>query len=250
MDRTTPAPEDLAREIAARIASPAPPDRAPPALPGDAWERRLLVALADHVPRQRWVAGVVEQRLSGSARLLASDGAFGHPEAVPQKGVVPTLPEWSYFFHGCGCCLTHKDGTSIDVDFDEHGADGIDPFFYAQYLGSLPAPTGVEALLRQPAPFAKGWMADLEGLRALGFIDGQHRFRITDAGYRWAEALGPFVREMAAGGSERRRLLATVLVDYAIAVDAAESPDEGVEARARDAVAVRAAKLARGGRGP
>jgi hypothetical protein len=84
MDRTTPAPEDVAREIAARISSPRPPDAAPLPLPGDSWERRLLVALADHVLRQRWVAGVVEQHLSGSARLLASDGAFGHPEAVPQ----------------------------------------------------------------------------------------------------------------------------------------------------------------------
>jgi hypothetical protein len=88
-------------------------------------------------------------------------------------------------------------------------------------------------------------VADLEALRAHGLIDGQHRFRITDAGHRWAEALGPFIREMAAARSERRGQLATLLADYEIAVDAAESPDEGLEARARDAVAVRAAKLAR-----
>jgi len=97
------------------------------------------------------------------------------------------MPAWTYYFHGCGCCLTHADGTSIDVDFDrEYGASTIDPYFYSEYLDSLPAPTGVEALLRRPASYATSWMADLHGLRELGLIEGEHRIRLTERGLRVA----------------------------------------------------------------
>lgn len=158
---TTLTPEAAARELADRRSSPPIADPPPVALPGDAWERRLLMALADHVPRQQWVAHIVEEHLSASTRLLATDGAFGHPENLAQRGPVPTMADWSYLFHGRGCCLTHRDGTAIDVDFDERGADGIDPFFYARYLDSLSAPRGIEQLLRHPEPLSNAWMADL-----------------------------------------------------------------------------------------
>ena len=246
MDRvTTPPPEDVARELALRSSSPSPLVGVPLALPGDAWERRLLVALAAHLPRQRWVAEVVERHLSANPGTLASDGAFGHPEAIEQNGIVPTLPEWSYFFHGCGCCLTHRDGTSIDVDFDESGAESIDPFFYANYLDSLPVPLGIESLLRRPEPLATSWMADLDGLRALGFIDGQHRFRITELGLRWAAAIGPALQEMAAASFERRRVLAILLGDQSLAGATDGPPEEALAVMAREAVATRASRLAR-----
>lgn len=234
-------PEETANEITRRAAAPSR-DLAALALPGDAWERRLLVALSDHLPRQRWVAGIVERHLSGSPNLLASDGAFGHPEAVPQSGNVPGFDGWSYFFHGCGCCLTNRDGTTLDVDFDEHGAEGIDPFFYQRFLESSPALTGLETLLRSVEPL-DAWMADLDGLRELGLIEGAHRVRLTSLGGRWAEALGPALREMAAADPERRRHLAMILADDSAAADAGAVVDDALTARTRDAIAARAAKL-------
>ena len=239
------APELVAQEIARRVAMLPALDPTPLALPGDAWERRLLVALADHLPRQRWVARVAEQHLGVDLHLLAEAGAFGHPEAIPQQGEVPDLPGWSYFLHGRGCCLTHRDGTSIDVDFDEQGGDAIDPYFFRSYLQSLPAPGGVDALLRRPEPHQDGWMADLEGLHQLGFVQGGHRFRVTDSGLRWAEALGPAMREMAAAGDPgRRRQLALVMGDYWLAarIGEGDAGDALLELE-REALAARATRL-------
>jgi hypothetical protein len=37
------------------------------------------------------------------------------------------LPEWEYYFHGKGCCLTHRvTGEEIDVDFFDDSAEYFD----------------------------------------------------------------------------------------------------------------------------
>jgi hypothetical protein len=237
--------EAVARELQARLSPSAPPSEGPVAgLPGDPWERRLLVALADHVVRQRWVAEVVEKHLSGSTRTLGAEGAFGHPAGVPQRGRVPTLRGWSYFFHGIGCCLTHEGGTVIDVDFDERGAEGIDPSFYAKYLQSVAPPFPVEALLPR-ASTSNGWMADLDGLANLGWIAGQYRVHLTEDGARWAAVLGPVLREMVVSPSAPRRLaIALAVGDDAFAARDADGAALGaIQERRVQAVEGRVARL-------
>jgi hypothetical protein len=85
--------------------------------------------------------------LSADQVTIAAAGAMGHPD-IPQRGVVPGLSDWEYFFHGCGCCLTHRlTGESIDVDFHDSTADWFDCFFYINYLRSLKDPPFVEERL-------------------------------------------------------------------------------------------------------
>src|SRR5438132_3130949 len=100
------------------------------------WQTWTLIGLVRHRKRQLWVAEIIRTRLGASLTDLARLGALGgHPEGVPQSGPVPGLPEWEYFFHGTGCCLTHKvAGDSIDVDFWEDSAEYFDTFFYTNYL--------------------------------------------------------------------------------------------------------------------
>ena len=82
------------------------------------WATWTLIGLVRHRRRQLWVAEVVADRLGGDPAALAEAGALAHPLDRPQRGLVPGLPEWEYFFHGIGCCLTHRiTGESIDVDF-------------------------------------------------------------------------------------------------------------------------------------
>src|SRR5262245_58737115 len=73
------------------------------------WETWTLIGLVRHRDRQNWVAEIIRTRLHGDPARLAKFGALGgHPEAVKPRGVVPGMPEWEYYFHGRGCCLTHK----------------------------------------------------------------------------------------------------------------------------------------------
>src|SRR5262245_53036598 len=70
------------------------------------WETWTLIGLIRHRRRQLWVGNIITERLGGNLLELGRMGAFGHPP-VPQRGPVPGLPEWEYYFHGRGCCLTH-----------------------------------------------------------------------------------------------------------------------------------------------
>jgi hypothetical protein len=103
------------------------------------WETWTLIGLVRHRERQHWVADIVRTRLSGDPSALAALSAFGHPDGVPQQGPVPGLPEWEYYFHGRGRCLTHQvDGDAIDVDLFGDTADYFDTFFYKYYLECRP----------------------------------------------------------------------------------------------------------------
>jgi hypothetical protein len=136
------------------------------------WALCTLVALARHLVRQEWVADVVRDRLGGDPALIARAGGFGHPEHIEQDGSVPGLPGWKYFFHGCGCCLSEpSSGTSIDVDFYEDGrSDGIDPYFYANYLESLRHPEPVEASIIRLHPSFRTVSVSIEELVEQGFL--------------------------------------------------------------------------------
>src|SRR5262249_33080861 len=95
----------------------------PGALPSP-WETWTLVGLVRHRQRQFWVSDIIRTRLRGVPSDLAAIGALGHPEGVPQSGPVPGMPEREYYFHGRGCCISHKiDGDAIDVDFWDDSAE-------------------------------------------------------------------------------------------------------------------------------
>src|SRR5262249_13502383 len=129
----------------------------------DHWSLWTLVCLRRHLDRQKWVSYIVESRLKGDLRQIGCAGAFGHPEALPQLGDVPGEPEWKYYFHGCGCCLTNKlTGASIDVDFTREGdSDKIDRFFYSNFLLSLSHPEFPEQEIRRDEPLQHSWQVEI-----------------------------------------------------------------------------------------
>src|SRR4051794_2643642 len=115
----------------ARAGEPEPADLAaflrglpvPGTLPSP-WETWTLIGLVRHRERQLWVETIVRTRLRGDPAGLAAIGALGHPEGVKQSGPVPGMPEWEYYFHGRGCCISHKvNGDEIDVDFWDDSAE-------------------------------------------------------------------------------------------------------------------------------
>ena len=98
----------------------------PPALPSP-WETWALIGLVRHLDRQRWAQSLVQNRLKGDTASIAVRGSLGHPEGIPHRGSVPGMPEWEFYFHGRGCCFTHKVfGEIIDVDFWDETADYFD----------------------------------------------------------------------------------------------------------------------------
>ncbi len=110
------------------------------------WEAWVLIGLVRHHARQQWVLDLVRTRLRGDATQLAMMGSLGHPEDVPQSGPVPGSPEWEYYFHWRGCCVSHKvRGDAIDVDFFDDTADYFDTYFYVRFLKSLRQPEPPEA---------------------------------------------------------------------------------------------------------
>lgn len=175
-------PPSSVEELEARL-----DDWEQPELPANPWARILLLCLVRHQERQRWVLEVVETRLGADPGEVGRHGAFAHPERG--HGPVPGLPDWTFRFHGTGCCMTHRDGEVIDVDFVDGSADWIDPFFYLEFLRTTSRPTVHEASLVRPDPLAEFWLADTDALRRAGLIEGEHRLRVTDVGHQWAALL-------------------------------------------------------------
>ena len=108
------------------------------------WETWTLLCLVRHHARQEFVGQIVRDRLDAEAQAMAAVGALGHPDR-PQQGVVPGMLDWEYFFHGRGCCVTHRvRGDAIDVDFYDSTTDWVDPWFFVRFLKSLKDPDFVE----------------------------------------------------------------------------------------------------------
>jgi len=111
------------------------------------WQSWTLLSLIRQYERQQWLFTIIKDRLLADPEQIAAKGAFGHP-AVSHRGPVPGMPEWEYYFHGRGCCLTHRvTGESLDVDFFDDTADWIDRFFFKNFLESLTIPEPVEQRL-------------------------------------------------------------------------------------------------------
>lgn len=163
------------------------------------WEAWTLIGLARHHDRQLWVAEIIRTRLQGAPADLAARGALGgHPENVPQNGSVPGMPEWEYYFHGQGCCMSHQvDGDAIDVDFWDDSADYFDTFFYTRYLESLRQPKSPEQRLRELHPSARTVsiaVADLLAAGALVPLPGSdaHPYRLADEALAVADDIDQF----------------------------------------------------------
>lgn len=159
----------------------------------DHWSFWTLICLCRHLENQKWVAFVIESRLKGNLSQIGGAGAFGHPEELSQSGEVPGEEDWSYFFHGSGCCLKNRvSGVEIDVDFTPDGrCDEIDPFFYDRYLLSLRQPHLPEKNIRRNEPFESVWHAEIQKLCKAGCLIAQHRIKLTPKGLEIFDAVEP-----------------------------------------------------------
>jgi hypothetical protein len=170
-------PGDLAGFLGAQ-----PPPEATPS----PWETWTLIGLIRHRERQRWVADLITYRLGGELDLLAALGSLGHP-AGDAAGTVPGLPEWEYYFHGIGCCVTHKvTGDQIDVDFYEDSAEYFDSYFYQRYLESLQQPEAPERRLRELHASLRPVLLSIRHLIEAGLLPprkegGTHPYRLAEA---------------------------------------------------------------------
>ena len=179
-------------------------------------ELYALVSFVRHERRQKWVGFIVETRLSGQGADLAHLGAFAHPEEIPQNGEVPGEEGWRYFFHGRGCCFTNTDGTSIDVDFADDGtALDIDPYFFTNYLQSIPDVEWCERQLKQPDGFENAWQFELKQLTEKNLIHREWRFRLTDEGRRLGELLETVIELLDSAVPAVRCWLLCQLGDFA-----------------------------------
>lgn len=140
------------------------------------WETWTLLFLVRHRGRQQFVADTIRYRLHGSLESLAFKGAMGHPDC-PQQGIVPGDPDWEYYFHGRGCCLTHRvSGEAIDVDFFDDTAAWFDSFFLVRHLESLTFPSFVESRLTKLHPTLETVLIAYEWLYQVGLLE-QHQER-------------------------------------------------------------------------
>ena len=150
------------------------------------WVTWTLIGLVRHRRRQLWVGEVVATRLGGDRETIAVMGALAHPPEIPQQGLVPGLTEWEYYFHGKGCCLTHRGtGEAIDVDFFGPVAEYFDTFFYINYLKSLKQPEPAEARLIAIHPSSEPLRLAIEELLDDGMLrpmEGRdrHPFRVAE----------------------------------------------------------------------
>jgi hypothetical protein len=194
------------------------------------WDTWTLIALTRHRQRQSWVAEIIRTRLRGAPADLAAIGALGHPDGVPQGGPVPGLPEWEYFFHGRGCCISHKvDGDAIDVDFWDDSAEYFDTFFFKNYLESLRRPEPPEKRLRDLHPSARAVTIAVNDLLAAGaltpLLDGDTQpYRLADEVLAVAGDIDSFCT--AWSYPDRRVWLAALIGDWPAADEAAAGRPE------------------------
>jgi hypothetical protein len=197
------------------------------------WTTWTLIGLVRHRRRQLWVGEVVATRLGGDREVIAVMGALGHPPEMPQQGLVPGLTEWEYYFHGIGCCLTHRGtGEAIDVDFFGPVAEYFVTFFYTNYLKSLKEPEPAEARLialhpsSEPLRLATEDLLDAGMLRPMEGRDG-HPFRVADEVLDHEREIDEFCE--AWENPDRRPWLAAAIGDWPEAHEQAlSSGDRGL----------------------
>jgi len=194
----------------------------------------VLICYYRHLQRQEWVADIVASVLGGDLDALGTWGALAHPEGQPPSGMVPGQPQWSYHFHGRGCCLTHENGTKVDVDFNAGRAEVIDPWFYLRFLQTLPSPPLPESRLIRCEPMAWFWLSELPRLRLAGYLTGDYLASFTTHGRRAGAVLGGVAAKLEEEQDPwQKAILAAALNDFGLALNLLP---EGSEAAACVAV--------------
>jgi hypothetical protein len=194
------------------------------------WETWTLIGLVRHRERQYWVRDIIHTRLRGDTTTLARLGSLGHPDGVKHRGSVPGMPEWEYYFHGIGCCLTHKvTGEEIDVDFWGNTAEYFGVFFYTHYLQSLRNPDPPERRLLELHGSVRPVRIAVARLVAAGAMiplsgDGPSPPRIADDVLAHGDAIDAFCR--AWDDPTNRLWLAGLIGDWPAAHDAATGRPE------------------------
>ncbi|MGC4119027.1 MAG: hypothetical protein QM765_31565 [Myxococcales bacterium] len=120
----------------------------------DPWLSWMVVGLLRQIERQRWMLGIIDERLK---------------KREEDRGEVPGLPGWKYFFHGIGCCFSSAE-ESIDVDFHPNAERTIDPYFFAHRVHRLKRPGLPEQRLRALLPTEEVTVLALDELRGLGVV--------------------------------------------------------------------------------
>lgn len=126
---------------------------------GQPWLGWLMVCLARQVERQRWLKSVYEKHLQGVEEW---------------EGDVPSLPGWSFEFHGTGLCLRGPGGEAIDHDIHSRGIRQVDPYFFAWRIEGLQNAALPEAKLQQWLPGTDLLVVCLDQLKKGGFLVGEH----------------------------------------------------------------------------
>lgn len=182
----------------------APMERSKPVL--SPWAIWLLIALVRHRTRQRWVAEVIRNHLRGEPEALASAGALGQPEELPQQGIVPGMTEWEYRFHGRGCKLTHRiTGESIDVDFYDEEGEWFDGWFYCRHLKNARNLAPPERRLVELHPSIDTVLLTLEELKRAGLAmaiqENRAVFTLSDEVVANADVVEAFCRAWSTEGN-------------------------------------------------
>jgi len=103
-----------------------------------------------------------------------------------------------YYFHGCGCCLTHRTtGESIDVDFFDDTGDWVDTFFYLCYLKSLKQPEYVEQRLIELHPSYDPLVIAFDDLQREGALvnyEDRNAFKLAGASEGLCDVIDAFSR--------------------------------------------------------
>ncbi|MEW4454140.1 hypothetical protein AB1L30_15815 [Bremerella sp. JC817] len=221
---------------------------APGTLPSP-WEAWGLIVLMRHRRRQQWVQTMVETRLDGNIAAIGQMGSLGHPEDHPRRGSLPGMSEWEYFFHGCGCCLSHKvNGDAIDVDFHDGSANYFDTYFFEHYLNSLRHAEPPEQRLQQLHPSQEAVSLFFENLRRLGVLvplrdESTHPLRLADDVVEYEDSIDQFCQKWA---REDRLMLAAIIGDW-LSADAMAEGEPALQAitgpRAKACVELRRSEL-------
>lgn len=193
----------------------------PVSIPVGVAECWLIMAISRQIARQKWVGEIVLQL----GFRLSIKGGRSWRDIEGQNRRIPEVPGWTYYFHGIGCCVTHDDGTCIDVDFDDEGrTDRIDPYFYIEFLESLPAPELIEQrLIASPGRDPEAWFTPLENLKAAGFIEGRHSFSLTEEGHVWSAVLADVSLTLLSASHWGRAWAALAIGAHDVAIELLEA---------------------------
>lgn len=130
------------------------------------WLSWLIVCLCRQRARQTWLVHVHEEQLK---------------DLDARQGVVPSLPDWSYRYHGMGLCLSGPNGERLDYDFhDEEGAT-IDTYFFTQRIVSLETRELPERMLHRWLPgegCLRVALEELTRMRLLHHPSSRHVFTL------------------------------------------------------------------------